>query len=168
MCILLGPRVPLSHWFTSTIPSILLQQLFLLQDIFLPFPSPFFSFSPDQIFPFSKCFHSSNAFLYFNSPFSLPSLTKYFPSPFFFSFVDQILSFYLSSSWNILHEAPIAPQKLKKKKTNLLRNFIRMIFLFYITILTCVDATSHSLKEKSYKCSSGRQSYRLMPVSAVG
>ena len=113
-----------------------------------PFTSQLWFSSLDQIFPFSKCFHPSNALLSFTSPFSLPSLNKNFPSPFYSSFVGQILSFYLSSSWNILHEAPLASQKLKKKKTNMLRNFIGMTFLFYITNLTCLKPNSLSLKEK--------------------
>ena len=111
------PRFFTLFFLSSIDQTCISLQIISFTKYLLPFSSHFFLSSPDQIFPFSKCFHSSNAFLSFTSLFSLPSLTKYLTSPFFFSFVDQILSFYLSSSWNILHEAPLAPQKLKKKKT---------------------------------------------------
>ena len=125
------------HW-----PNMYFPPNNILHQISSSFYFSVFPLLPEQIFPFSKCFHSSNAFLSFTSQFSLPSLTKYLTSPFFFSFVDQILSFYLSSSSNIVHEAPLAPQELKKKNTNMLCDFMRMIFLFYKTISTCLEANS--------------------------
>ena len=66
------------HW-----PNMYFPPNNILHQISSSFYFSVFPLLPEQMFPFSKCFHSSNAFLSFTSQFSLPSLTKYLTSPFF-------------------------------------------------------------------------------------